>query len=279
MMVGPITLSAGSLELGGLIAEPASTPRALILALHGSGTTAQYFDAHTAPGLSLLELGAACGFTVIAVDRPGSGRSAGVPHLPGAAQAELMLDLIDWFAAERETGAGCSVLCHSSGARIGLRMGADQDRGRQLLGLESSGMGVHLAPDFAVAMESGEHYSRYAWGSADLYPPGAREALIAARTSPYDRSDLDGPWPDLARRLAEVIEIPVRLTLAEEEMFYANGPEALDSLRSLFPSSPIVEVVTEPSAGHNVSVGWAARAYHLKALAFVETCILHRRLS
>ena len=54
----------------------AAEPRAVVVALHGGAVTSGYFDA---PGrASLLRAGAALGFTVIALDRPGYGSSA--PH-------------------------------------------------------------------------------------------------------------------------------------------------------------------------------------------------------
>ncbi len=51
--------------------------RATVVALHGGGMSAGYFDGQAHPDLSLLTLGARLGFTVLAVDRPGYGLSAG----------------------------------------------------------------------------------------------------------------------------------------------------------------------------------------------------------
>ena len=63
------------IPMSALLAE-ARRPRAVIVALHGGAATSAYFDAPNHPRLSFLRTGAALGFTVIALDRPGYGSSA-----------------------------------------------------------------------------------------------------------------------------------------------------------------------------------------------------------
>ncbi|WP_063042125.1 alpha/beta fold hydrolase [Nocardia pseudovaccinii] len=60
--------------------------RAVVVAVHGGATTSRYFDCPERPWLSLLRIGTVLGFTVLAVDRPGYGESAG-PALPGERSA------------------------------------------------------------------------------------------------------------------------------------------------------------------------------------------------
>jgi pimeloyl-ACP methyl ester carboxylesterase len=228
--------------------------------------------------LSLLELGAASGYSMLAIDRPGYGASASLAPRSGDEEAELLLTMLDYFAAEHEIGAGAFVMGHSAGTKTALTMAADPVRGPRLLGVEGSGVGVEFSVAFLAAREAGRHYSTLAWGSSALYPPGAREALVRVRTS---RPDQEGGrnWPERVRRLASTIGIPVHITLAEEEHFYPTHSDELEALAALFTASPLVEVVLEPRCGHNLSVSWAARAYHLKVLAFVEQCMLLRRLT
>src|SRR3954447_23367770 len=59
-------VDVGGTSLSGLLAEPvgSSDVRALVVAIHGLGMHAGYFDATAHPGLSLLELGSQLGFTV-----------------------------------------------------------------------------------------------------------------------------------------------------------------------------------------------------------------------
>ena len=67
----------------------------------------------------------------------------------------------------------------------------------------------------------------------------------------------------LAERLARVEAVQ-----AEEERWWDVRPETLARFRSLLASSPRVEIRRQIAAGHNVSLGWTARAYHLAAIAF-----------
>ncbi len=72
-----IALEGAGVRLSALLAEPADgAPRAAVVALHGSGMNAAYFHARADPRLSLLALGPRLGYTVLALDRPGYGRSA-----------------------------------------------------------------------------------------------------------------------------------------------------------------------------------------------------------
>ena len=44
----------------------------------------------------------------------------------------------------------------------------------------------------------------------------------------------------------------------------------LAEYRALFTAAPLLIVRRQPAAGHNISLGWAARSYHLNALGFAE---------
>jgi pimeloyl-ACP methyl ester carboxylesterase len=67
------------IPMSALVLE-AARPSAVVVALHGGAVTSGYFDSPVSPRLSLLAAGAALGFTVIALDRPGYGASA--PYAP-----------------------------------------------------------------------------------------------------------------------------------------------------------------------------------------------------
>lgn len=124
-MVGPPT--AGSpvvsrvadvdgIPMSALVAE-VPRPRAVIVALHGGAVTSRYFDVPDRPRLSLLRTGAALGFTVIALDRPGYGRSA--PYADRMATAGQRVGLtyaaVERLLAARPRGAGLFLLGHSQG--------------------------------------------------------------------------------------------------------------------------------------------------------------------
>ena len=78
------TADVDGIPMSGLLSE-APHPRATVIAIHGGATTSAYFDCPGHPRLSLLRLGAALGFTVIGLDRPGFGSSA--PHAEEMADA------------------------------------------------------------------------------------------------------------------------------------------------------------------------------------------------
>ena len=75
----PRLVIVDGVPMSAVVAE-AADPKAVILAIHGGGTTAMYFDCPGYPSYSLVRAGAAAGFTVVALDRPGYGSSAPYPE-------------------------------------------------------------------------------------------------------------------------------------------------------------------------------------------------------
>src|SRR6202051_4446470 len=75
----PRLVIVDGVPMSAVVAE-AADPKAVIVAIHGGGTTAMYFDCPGYPSYSLLRAGAAAGFTVVALDRPGYGSSAPYPE-------------------------------------------------------------------------------------------------------------------------------------------------------------------------------------------------------
>ena len=141
-VVRPRMVDAGGVPMSALVAE-VPDPQAVVVALHGGGTTSVYFDCPGQPQLSLLRTGAALGYTVIALDRPGYGSSALYPEAleDPAQRVELAYSAVEAILGERARGAGLFILGHSNGCELALRMAAD-DRGAELLGLELAGTGL-----------------------------------------------------------------------------------------------------------------------------------------
>jgi hypothetical protein len=116
------------------------------------------------------------------------------------------------------------------------------------------------------------------WGADALYPPGT----FGAGTRPVEpvpaaESTESARWPTALPSLAARVQVPFRLTVAEHEQWWLSSDADLAELRALFTRSPAVVIRRQPAAGHNISLGWAARAYHLGALAFAEQCLLRAR--
>jgi hypothetical protein len=281
--VREIELEVGGMYLSGLLAEPASgEPRAVIMAIHGSGMHAGYFHCQAAPDLSLLDLGPKLGFTVWAPDRPGVGASA---HVPDAAikmsvQAETMLDAIDVFSDRHPIGGGVMVVAHSFGLKVALLMAAS-DRAASLIGLDGAGAALRyrdVFPPPPVSEDDRRNGHRGpAWGPATLYPPrtftGDGLPVDAGRRKPVDAAE---EWPEVLRGLAARIRLPVRITIGEHDGFWSHAPSSLEELRAVLVAAVDPWVGVLRHAGHNVSLGWAARAYHLQALGFAESCLLRR---
>lgn len=74
--------------------------------------------------------------------------------------------------------------------------------------------------------------------------------------------------------------MPVRFTFAEHEPWWRYDRDALAELRSRLTDAPHVTVDRQPGAGHNISLGHAARSYHLRCFGFFEDCLvrLYRHL-
>jgi pimeloyl-ACP methyl ester carboxylesterase len=280
-----------TVPMSALVSE-VPAPRAVILALHGGAVTSAYFDQRTQPRQSLLRTGAALGFTVIALDRPGYGASA--PYADRLATAASRVDLayatIEAFLAGRSRGAGVFVLAHSIGCALAVQLAADK-RGRDLLGLEIAGIGLrpHAEADtFMGPLTRGEPTGLSGtagtargtlrdllWLPPHLYPAGAAAALTLSSSPGYEGDEVRrwiGAFPGLAAR----VRVPVHYTLGDHERVWSAGPAALAEVAALFTASPRVAVVEQPDAGHNLSLGLSAMAYHLKVLSFAEECVLAR---
>jgi pimeloyl-ACP methyl ester carboxylesterase len=271
-------------ELSGLLATPTdgSSPRALVVAVHGAGMHAGYFDCTTEPGLSLLELGSRLGYAVWAPDRPGIGASA---HLAPEAiglfeQARLLHDAIPAVAAAEAGGAGVVLVGHSYGLKVSLATAATRPSG--LIGLDGSGTGIRYAfhwgqPPARTGPAASDGGRGPAWGPDDLYPPATfTRGRRPLHTVPPAQAGEGGRWPDDLRQLGPDVDVPLRFTFAEHEAFWPVDQDHFDELRAALPNAPSIGFEVVANAGHNISLGWSARPYHLGLLAFVETCLLAR---
>lgn len=117
------------------------------------------------------------------------------------------------------------------------------------------------------------------WGPLRSYPPNTfrTSAALVAPVPARERREAVR-WPGLFPGIAAQVRIPVRLTFAAHESYWRHDEDALADLTAHL-AAPRVLVDRIPDAGHNVSLGWAARSYHLKALAFLEECLAGRAVS
>lgn len=290
-VVAEEVVDVAGVPMSALVSE-AEQPKAVIVALHGGATTSVYFDAPDQPELSLLRTAPALGFTVIALDRPGYGRSAGSAYETSAAaqRVDLAYGAVDRLLAARSSGAGVFLMGHSMGCILAIQM-AGAARGGELLGLEIAGIGQEYQPRAATALsarmraEPGQakvDMRDIIWGPGHLYPKDGASlhgsTASAAAASPAYEGDEVRRWPREFAELAARVRVPVHYTLGDQERVWQAGPAALARTAALFTASRRVVTDEQAWAGHNLSLGLSAGAYHLKVLSFAEECIVCRRL-
>ncbi len=143
---------------------------------------------------------AACGerrFTVLALDRPGYGRSSG--SLPQgqrlSEQAGTVYGALDDFAARHATGAGVFVVGHSFGLKLGLFLAA-HPRGKELLGVDGSGAAYRYEPALhpvAAQAELGADGSVAGYASRSPREPRCRGWSCDGSPRPATTSAWGGP--------------------------------------------------------------------------------------
>lgn len=276
----PRLVIVDGVPMSALIAE-ADQPKAVIVAIHGGGTTAMYFDCPGHPSYSLLRTGAAAGFTVVAIDRPGYGSSAPYPEAmaTGDQRVNLAYGAVERILGDRPRGAGLFVMGHSGGCELTMRMAADE-RGADLLGIELAGTGRHYHPAAKEILKTATRERRPSgmrdllWSPEHVYPP---EVLGGATVSPSAPSYEDQMVSDWARQtfptLAPAVRVPVHFSIAEHEKVWQADDSAVQQITAMFSAAPRFTVHRQPGAGHNISLGHTAADYHAEVLAFVDECV------
>jgi pimeloyl-ACP methyl ester carboxylesterase len=280
----PRVVMVDGIPMSGLMVE-AAEPRAVIVALHGGASTAAYFDCPGHPRSSLLRLGAQLGFTTIALDRPGYGSSAPYPDAVERPEQRVALayGAVDAMLGDRPRGAGLFVVAHSNGCELAVRMATDARVETGLLGLELAGTGLRYQDAALEILRDAGPTRRppglrqLLWEPAHLYPPEVLTGITNSSTgAPYEGAMVrDWPARDFPA-LAAQVRVPVRFSHAEYERVWCSDSEALARIADAFTDAPRFVTAEQATAGHNLSLGLTASAYHLKVLSFVEECVVSR---
>jgi pimeloyl-ACP methyl ester carboxylesterase len=283
-MAERFTIDIGGQAIAGLRGVPG--PRALVIALHGGGYEARYWHSGEGSEASLLDLGAALGFEVVAVDRPGYLGSAG-PDPRGfsmAEQADLMFRFIETLAPG--DGRPVYLIGHSMGGILAVTMAADA-RGGRLAAIDVSGVPLRYPPEMqsiidraaagalseSTVAEIGDQGRRWMFYGADgSFDPAVAASVNGGNPVPANEMADAFAAPTALPRQMERVAIPVQWTIAEQERSSVGGAPMLDYARSLLGACPHLTTTLQAASGHNISLHHVARAYHLRALAFFDEC-------
>jgi pimeloyl-ACP methyl ester carboxylesterase len=281
----PRVVIVDGVPMSALVAQ-ASTPQGVIVAIHGGGTTAKYFDCPGHPESSLLRTGAAHGYTVVALDRPGYGSSAAYPEAVGRPEQRVALayGAVDRVLGERPRGAGLFLMGHSGGCELALRMAADEQRA-DLLGVELAGTGRRYHPAARDILKAATRDHRPAglrellWHPTELYPPEVLNGATVYPGAPRYEDQIVSNWArqDFAA-IAPAVRVPVQFSVAEYEKVWQLDPSALAEIASLFSGTPRFQINEQRGAGHNISLGHTAAAYHSTVFSFANECVSAQKL-
>jgi pimeloyl-ACP methyl ester carboxylesterase len=275
----PRVVLVDGVPMSGLVAL-ADDPKAVVVAFHGGASTAAYFDCPGHPDLSLLRTGAAQGYTMVALDRPGYGASAPYPDAMARPEQRVALTrgAIDKMLGDNPRGAGLVLLGHSAGCELAVRLAAQKRA--DVIGLELAGTGVEYHPETADILKTATATQRptglrdILWQPADLYPDDVLSGMTNSAKGALYEVDMTKAWPrqDFPA-LAAQVQVPVQFTVAEYERVWRSDPETLAQIGAMFTSSPRFTINEQAGTGHNLSLSFSAAAYHATVLSFVGECV------
>lgn len=279
----PRVVLVDGVPMSGIVAV-AEDPKAVVVAFHGGASTAAYFDCPGHPDLSLLRTGAAQGYTMVALDRPGYGSSAPYPDAMARPEQRVALayGAVDKILGSNPRGAGVVLLGHSAGCELAVRMATNERAERaNLIGLELAGTGVEYHPATAEILKTATATQRptglrdVLWHPTHLYPDDVLSGMTNSATGALYEVEMTKSWPrqDFPA-LAAHVRVPVQFTVAEHERVWRSDPETLAQIGAMFTSSSRFAINEQAGTGHNLSLSHSAAVYHMKVLSFVGECVV-----
>ncbi|WP_337918435.1 alpha/beta fold hydrolase [Actinopolymorpha pittospori] len=271
----------------GIATGPGESRAPLLVALHGGGYNARYYDL---PGHSLLDLAEATDFQVIALNRPGYRGSERIPAdgITFADNAEMLDRAIDmlWRRAPDQC-PGVVVIAHSVGAAIAVHLAARHPHW-PLLGVALNGL-IDSPPQRFVDLFHGtppgqpvtftpEQRRGFMYGPNDTIDPDIIQRAEPS-TEPAPREELleiNDRWPADAPGETARVTVPIHCALARFDVLWEMNRANIDTFTRRFTSAPSVETTVFPRSGHNIDHHRVGRELHLRQLAFAWQCAFDR---
>lgn len=266
-------------QLSGRICGPTTRARGLVVALHGGTYDSSYYD--TGAG-ALLEVGAALGLCVVALDRPGYGVGTALEPqwLSFSGQSKLLSAAVKQLAQDVGPVAGTVLVGHSIGGMLALKVAAES--AAALKGVEVSGIGARWRPGMqelwgsfvgdspAIDVPPGPH-AEVMFGPPGSYAPEqwTRDAAMIRPMPMRELMDVVR-WTDDFPSVAESVQVPVSVTFPEYDNIWMTDAEARSLAQRLFRRAPSVQVELFAGAGHCIELHKGARSYCLRQLSFIE---------
>jgi len=278
--MGDTVYRVGELALSARERQPAGAPKGIVLALHGGGYGAGYWDFSPT---SLLDVAAARGHLGLAIDRPGYGAAFARP-MPLTEQATVVLDLAEQLRA-REGGPPVLLAGHSMGGILALIVAARPGAANSIAAIDVCGVPLRYAAPMQAALDGrrlaagathfpalGDDHARQAFFGAEgdftaealAYDATARAPVPGAELP--DAASAPRDLPAVMRRIA----LPVRLSFAAEEASSIVGEAIAAEARANLAGNVRSLVRVEPHTGHNISLHRGGRAFHQAMIDWLE---------
>lgn len=283
-----ILIEDGDLVVSGRAVAPRRTSGTseecpLVVAIHGGGFTSEYFDI---PGHSLVERAAARGFGVLALDRPGYGRSRQDAAGGNGLEANAV-----WCAGAisrlwpqyRNACSGVVLIGHSIGAAIAVILSAQQ-QDWPLAGVATSGAGLTPNPalsgyfaqfeeDVWVATDP-DNKDRLMFGDPGTYLRGIKEVVRKAYqpVSTRELREINTVWPERALSLMGSSTVPIQFRLAEREVLWVANDVEIERVSAALTNNPGSTASLIRHAGHCTDFHSVGPEFQDSQLDFAMQC-------